>query len=62
VIFDAVRRLSPARSKGSLTPDGIYLSAGDATRESVESLVFLRDLLEAGQIRPVIDRRNAWSR
>ena len=56
VIFDAVRKLSPSRSKKSLKEGGLYLSTSSSTSERTEDLLFLKELLEAGEIRPVIDR------
>jgi len=57
VIFDAVRKLSSSHSKRSLKENGVYLSAASPTEEKAENLIFLRELIEAGKIRPVIDRR-----
>jgi NADPH:quinone reductase-like Zn-dependent oxidoreductase len=56
VIFDAVVKLSATRAKGSLKKTGIYLSISQQGREKAEDLVFLKDLIEAGEIRSVIDR------
>jgi NADPH:quinone reductase-like Zn-dependent oxidoreductase len=57
VIFDAVRKLSSSQSKGSLKKKGIYLSVSSSTSEKSEDLIFLKELIEAGKIKPVIDRR-----
>jgi NADPH:quinone reductase-like Zn-dependent oxidoreductase len=57
VIFDAVGKMSPAHSKTSLRQGGINLSVKSSTSEKVENLIFLKELVEAGKIRPVIDRR-----
>jgi NADPH:quinone reductase-like Zn-dependent oxidoreductase len=57
VIFDAVRKLSSSHSKRSLKENGVFLSAASPTEEETENLIFLRELIEAGKIRPVIDRR-----
>ncbi len=56
VIFDAVRKTSYSRSKGALKEKGVYLSVRSSTREKVENLIFLKELMEAGKIKPVIDR------
>lgn len=56
VIFDAVRKTSFSSSKGALKEKGVYLSVRSSTREKVENLIFLKELMEAGKIRPVIDR------
>jgi NADPH:quinone reductase-like Zn-dependent oxidoreductase len=57
VIFDAVGKISSSSSKGSLKENGTYLSVASPTSEKTENLVFLKELIEAGEIRPVIDRR-----
>ena len=61
VIFDAVDKLSSSRAKKSLKQTGIYLnvdkdsgSGGDA---KTEDLIFLKELVEAGKLKAVIDRR-----
>jgi NADPH:quinone reductase-like Zn-dependent oxidoreductase len=56
VVFDAVRKTSYSRSKGALKEKGVYLSVRSSTREKAEDLFFIKELLEAGKIRPIIDR------
>ena len=62
VVFDAVAKFPPARAKQALTKTGVYLNVHkhsdvDAGRRiGPEELLVLRDLIEAGQVRPVIDR------
>jgi NADPH:quinone reductase-like Zn-dependent oxidoreductase len=56
VIFDAVRKISESSSKRVLKPGGIFLSASMSTKERAENLVFLKELIEAGEIKAVIDR------
>jgi NADPH:quinone reductase-like Zn-dependent oxidoreductase len=56
VIFDAVRKISASSCKSSLKGGGIFLSASSSTKESVENLGFLKELIEAGEIKAVIDR------
>jgi NADPH:quinone reductase-like Zn-dependent oxidoreductase len=56
VIFDAVGKTSYSRSKGALKEKGVYLSVRSSTSEKVENLIFLKELIEAGKIRSVIDR------
>ena len=56
VIFDAVGKDSPSRSKRSLKKNGTYLSVRSSADIKPEDLLFLKQLIEAGQIRPVIDR------
>ncbi len=59
VIFDAVIKLSKSNCRSALTPNGVYLRAGDSGKEKIraENLVFLKELIEAGKLKPVIDRR-----
>ena len=59
LVFNAVgKRKATLRAEGSLTPGGRHLTVDDSTpRLRVEGLVFLTQLVEAGKLRPVIDRR-----
>lgn len=60
VIFDAVDKFSSSRAKKSLKKTGIYLNvmttSGSSSDLETEDLIFLRELIEAGKIRSVIDR------
>jgi NADPH:quinone reductase-like Zn-dependent oxidoreductase len=56
VIFDAVRKTSFSRSKAALKEKGIYLSVRSSTSEKAENLIFLKELIEAGKIRSILDR------
>jgi NADPH:quinone reductase-like Zn-dependent oxidoreductase len=56
VIFDAVGKTSFSRSKGALKEKGVYLSVRSSTIERAENLIFLKELIEAGKIRSIIDR------
>jgi NADPH:quinone reductase-like Zn-dependent oxidoreductase len=60
LIFDAVpaaHRTMSLGGKGGLTPGGRYVSVTDGSPKfQVEDLTFLKELAEAGGIRPVIDR------
>lgn len=56
LVFDAVGRTSRSQCKNLLGKDGIFLSTKGSASEDVGDLDFLRDLIEAGEIRPVIDR------
>lgn len=57
VVFDAVGKISRPHSKGSLKEKGVYLSVTSPTNEKTEYLTYLRELIEAGKVKPVIDRR-----
>jgi len=59
VIFDAVGKLLSSRSKKSLKKTGLYLNvhtASGSDGEKTEELLLLKELIEAGKIKPVIDR------
>jgi len=58
LIFDAVGKSSLANCQKALTPNGIYVtsSKGNAPLKA-EDLIFLKELVEAGKIKSVIDRR-----
>jgi NADPH:quinone reductase-like Zn-dependent oxidoreductase len=60
VVFDAVDKLSPSRAKRALGKAGVYLSVNRDSGSgggSPEGLVFLKELIETGKVRAVIDRR-----
>ncbi|NIW11204.1 MAG: zinc-binding dehydrogenase [Gammaproteobacteria bacterium] len=57
VIFDAVGKTSRSRCKRSLKKKGIFLSAHGSASDKTEDLIFLKELIEAGKIKSVIDRR-----
>jgi NADPH:quinone reductase-like Zn-dependent oxidoreductase len=60
VIFDAVDKLIPARAKKALKDSGMFLNvvrdSGNGNYLTSDDLIFLKDLVEAGRLRPVIDR------
>ena len=56
VVFDTVRKLKRSGCKKSLGENGVFISSWSPTRESNEDLIHLKELVEAGKIRPVIDR------
>jgi NADPH:quinone reductase-like Zn-dependent oxidoreductase len=57
VIFDAVGKASRSRCKSLLKKNGIFLSTNGLASIKAEDLVFLKELIEVGKIRSVIDRR-----
>jgi NADPH:quinone reductase-like Zn-dependent oxidoreductase len=56
VIFDTVRKISHSQCRSSIKENGIFLSTSSSTDEKVENLVFLKELIEAGKLRSVIDK------
>ena len=59
LIFDAVGKSSPSKCKKALTPNGTYLTitkGGPSERARARDLVYLKELIEAGKIKSVIDR------
>jgi NADPH:quinone reductase-like Zn-dependent oxidoreductase len=61
VVFNAVDNLSSSHGKKSLKPTGIYLNvdmdSGFGGDTNIEDLITLKELIEEGKIRSVIDRR-----
>jgi NADPH:quinone reductase-like Zn-dependent oxidoreductase len=61
VVFDAVDKIPPPRAKKSLKKTGTYLNvnkdSGSGKGVKTEALLFLKDVIEAGKLRSVIDRR-----
>jgi NADPH:quinone reductase-like Zn-dependent oxidoreductase len=61
IIFDAIGKILKSNRKKALTPNGIFMSVHDKLeKENVEDLIFLKDLVEAEKIKPVIDRIYPW--
>ena len=57
VIFDTVGKFPKSQTSKALTPDGTYVTiARLSTKESMENLIFIKELIEAGEIKAVIDR------
>ena len=56
VVFEAVGKVSPKICKKALKKNGTYLTSKTLTSETTEKMDFLRGLIEAGKIKPVIDR------
>ena len=60
VIFDAVDKLKSSQAKKSLKKGGVYLNvardSGSGGDLKTEDLTFLKELVEAGKLRAVIDR------
>jgi NADPH:quinone reductase-like Zn-dependent oxidoreductase len=63
LIMDAVpqqvadRKSLKSQAKNALAPDGVYISINDGTATtSYDDLILLKDLVESGEFKPVIDR------
>jgi len=58
VVFDAVDKLRSSRGRKALEKGGIYLNVNKDSGGEVETkdLIFLKELVEAGKIRTVIDK------
>ncbi len=56
LIFDAVGKASKSKCKKALGPNGTYVNVGASRKDRAEDLVFLRELIEAGKMKTVIDR------
>jgi NADPH:quinone reductase-like Zn-dependent oxidoreductase len=57
VIFDAVGKISRSLVKGSLEKKGVFLSTWHSLKVEAGDLAVLKELVEGGKLKPVIDRR-----
>jgi NADPH:quinone reductase-like Zn-dependent oxidoreductase len=57
IVFDAVGKLSSSQGKKSLSTTGVFLSVKASADLYVEDLNTLKELIEAGKLKSVIDRR-----
>jgi NADPH:quinone reductase-like Zn-dependent oxidoreductase len=58
LIFDAVGKTSLSNCRKVLIPNGTYVSVSKGmAKDSTENLIFLKEIIEAGMIKSVIDRR-----
>lgn len=61
VVFDAVDKIPSSLGKKALKKNGVYLNigkdSGTGSNLRTEDLVYLKELAEAGKLKPVIDRR-----
>ncbi|MFO7586209.1 MAG: NAD(P)-dependent alcohol dehydrogenase [Anaerolineales bacterium] len=58
IVFDAVGKLSQAQAKKALKPGGVYISvhADSDGGNKRENLLLLKEIIEAGHLKPAIDR------
>lgn len=55
-IFDAVGKMPRSKRRTVLTPKGKFVSINVRYRERADDLVFIKELIEAGELKPVIDK------
>jgi NADPH:quinone reductase-like Zn-dependent oxidoreductase len=57
IIFDTVGKFPKSKYSKALAPNGIYVTVAKLnTKQSMEELTFMKELIEAGRIKAVIDR------
>jgi NADPH:quinone reductase-like Zn-dependent oxidoreductase len=56
VIFDAVGKRSASDSRRALAKDGVFLSYKSSADVQPQDLTYLKDVIEAGEVKAVIDR------
>jgi NADPH:quinone reductase-like Zn-dependent oxidoreductase len=61
VVFDAVAKFPSSRARNALKPNGVYLNvhrdtSSEPGRSMLQDLLDLKALLEAGTLKPFIDR------
>jgi len=57
LILDAVDKIPKSKRKMALAPGGIYVNVGMKRNDRAQDLAFLAELIEAGKLESVIDRR-----
>lgn len=57
VIFDAVGKISKSNCKKILKPRGKYITVKGSPPKGANDLLFLKELIEAGKLKTIIDRR-----
>lgn len=56
LIFDAVGKLPKSKGRQALKPNGVFMSVTGNPKTTENEMVFLKELIEAGNLKPVIDR------
>jgi NADPH:quinone reductase-like Zn-dependent oxidoreductase len=55
-VFDTVAKIPKSAASRVLTPNGIFVTIAKLdSKENIENLLFIRELIEAGEIKAVID-------
>ena len=54
--FEAVGKISSSLCKRVLKEDGTYLTSKSPTKEITENLIFLKEIIEEGKLKPAIDK------
>jgi NADPH:quinone reductase-like Zn-dependent oxidoreductase len=57
IVFDAVGKAPQPRSRACLAANGVYLSANGSAEVLPDDLATLKEFIEAGEVKAVIDRR-----
>jgi NADPH:quinone reductase-like Zn-dependent oxidoreductase len=60
VVYDAVMKTSRSRCKDVLKKTGVFLNNNGLPKIMPEDLIFLKELIEKGKLKPVIDRSYPW--
>ena len=57
IIFDTVAKFPKSQYAKLLAPNGAYVTIAKLdTKENIDNLIFVKELIEAGKIKPIIDR------
>lgn len=59
LVFDAVGKISRSKCGKALAPHGTYVNVGMTRQDHTQDLILLKELIEAGKLTAVIDRRYA---
>ena len=57
IVFDAVGKTSKSACKNILKPGGKYVSVTGSASKTQNELLFLKELIESGKLKTVIDKR-----
>jgi NADPH:quinone reductase-like Zn-dependent oxidoreductase len=57
LILAKIREMSSSQCKRVQGEDGVFLSTRSSTKDSAKNLTFLKELIETGKLRAVIDKR-----